>query len=148
MTAMTAVALAAATVVAALPVPAHAPPARAAAEPSVRLTIAFTREDGARRQVSTLRCRGLRASARGWLRGVGASRACRAARRRTSLLTTAPDPGRVCTQIYGGPERARVSGRIGTRAVARSFSRADGCRIADWDRAVPLLPRPRGVQGP
>ncbi len=148
MTAMTAVALAAATVVAALSAPAGAPPAPAAGEPSVRLTIAFLRDDGEPRRLSTLRCRGSRASARGWLRGVGAARACRVARRRASLLTTEPDPGRVCTQIYGGPERARISGRIGTREVARSFSRADGCRIADWDRAVPLLPRPRSVQGP
>ncbi len=145
---MTATGLAVATLAAALSLLAAAPSARAGDEPSVRLTITFTRDTGARRHVATLRCSGSRASARGWLRDLGTASACRLARRRASLLTASPDPGRVCTQIFGGPERARVRGRIGRREVARGFSRGDGCRIADWDRAVPLLPHPRGAVEP
>jgi hypothetical protein len=107
----------------------------------VRLTVTFVRDDGAPRHVARLRCTGTRASASGYLRDTGAQRACRHARRVARLLTSAPGE-RACTQIYGGPERARVTGTIGTRRVARAFSRVNGCEIADWTRAVPLLPRP------
>jgi hypothetical protein len=84
-----------------------------------------------------------RSRADGFLRDVGARRACAHARRVTGLLSTDPDPNRACTEIYGGPERARVTGRIGSRRIARGFSRTDGCQIADWRTAVPLLPTPR-----
>jgi hypothetical protein len=118
-----------------------AAPARAAGDP-VQLTVTFTRGTG-RRHVARLRCTATRSRADGFLRDVGARRACAHARRVTELLSTDPDPNRACTEIYGGPERARVTGRIGSRRIARGFSRTDGCQIADWRTAVPLLPRPR-----
>ena len=112
-----------------------------AAEPSVRLTVAFER-DGAARQVAHLRCAGTRASADGFLRRVGAPRACRHARRVAAFLDRRPARDRPCTQIYGGSERARVTGRIGARHIDRRLDRTDGCRISDYDRAVPLVPPP------
>lgn len=112
-----------------------------AAGDAVDLTVTFSRGAGAR-HVAHLRCSGDRARADGWLSAVGARRACATARRIARLLTARPDPDRACTQIYGGPERARVTGRIGGRSVRRVFSRTDGCGIADWRRAMPLLPRP------
>ena len=111
------------------------------ADPPVRLTVTFSRAPGAR-HVAHLRCTGARASADGFLRDAGAARSCARARRIVELLANPPDPARACTQIYGGPERARVTGRIGARRVARTFTRADGCGISDWNRARPLLPRP------
>jgi hypothetical protein len=135
--------LAASMALAALAVAGTAASPAGGQERTVRLTVTFVRDDGAVRHVAHLRCSGARASADGYLRGVGARRACRRARRVASLLTTAP-PRRACTQIYGGPERARVTGSIGGRRVARAFSRTNGCQIADWTRAVPLLPRPSG----
>ncbi len=49
---------------------------------------------------------------------------------------------RLCTQLYGGPQRARVRGRVeGTRVDVR-FDRSDGCGIADWDELEWLLGRP------
>jgi hypothetical protein len=138
--AVTAAALAAAPVCGA--------PAAAPAEPSVRLTVTFTRDEGAPRRVAHLRCTGGRATADGYLRDTGAARACRRARGRAGLLASAPDRRRACTQVYGGSERARVTGRIGGNEVSRSFSRTDGCRIDEWDRVVPLLPRPRGASAP
>jgi hypothetical protein len=127
-----------------------APDAPAAAaqagRPSVRLTVVFTRGDGAR-HVAHLRCSPTRSTADGFLRSSGGARACARARRIRTLLTTPPRT-RACTQIYGGPERATVTGRIGTRRVARRFSRTNGCQIADWTAAQPLLPRPRGPVGP
>jgi len=55
------------------------------------------------------------------------------------LLTTQPDQDRVCTQIYGGPETARVSGTIDGEKVDRRFERTNGCAIADFNRAGELL---------
>jgi hypothetical protein len=40
----------------------------------------------------------------------------------------------VCTQIYGGPQEALVTGRYGTRRVWARFSRTDGCQIDRWRR--------------
>jgi hypothetical protein len=113
----------------------------AGAEPSVRLTVSFARDAGPR-QVAHLRCTGARASADGFLRSVGAARACRHARRIAAFLARRPARGRACTQIFGGSERARVTGRIGARRIDRRLSRTDGGRIADDDRVVPLVPRP------
>ena len=46
----------------------------------------------------------------------------------------------VCTQIYGGPQQARVTGRFRGRVVRAHFSRANGCEIARWDRLRLLFP--------
>ncbi|MFH9401609.1 SSI family serine proteinase inhibitor [Streptomyces sp. NPDC017638] len=50
-------------------------------------------------------------------------------------------PGALCTQLYGGPATARITGTWAGRPVDASYDRGDGCRIARWDRMVPLLPR-------
>ena len=58
----------------------------------------------------------------------------------------APLPGDVvCTEQFGGPQTARVTGRWGGAAVDLELSRADGCLIARWDGLGPLLPIPVGV---
>lgn len=43
-------------------------------------------------------------------------------------------PSTACTQIYGGPQTARVRGRLRGKRVSASFSRTDGCQISRWDR--------------
>ena len=48
----------------------------------------------------------------------------------------------VCSQQYGGPETARVIGRWGGEPVELELSRVDGCRIAQWDSLVPVVPAP------
>ena len=48
----------------------------------------------------------------------------------------------VCSQQYGGPETARVLGRWGGEPVELNLSRVDGCRIAQWDSLVPVVPAP------
>ena len=45
----------------------------------------------------------------------------------------------MCTQIYGGPEQARVTGTIDGKKVDRRFTRTNGCEIADFDAAKGLL---------
>ena len=51
-----------------------------------------------------------------------------------------PTPGDVaCTQQYGGPEKATVKGTFNGEPVDASFSRQNGCEIARWEDAAPLL---------
>ena len=74
---------------------------------------------------------------------------CTTARRLAPLLSEKPPADRVCTQIYGGSETARIVGQVEGRRIDQRFSRSDGCRIADWDRAQPLIPlRPQRRSGP
>jgi hypothetical protein len=47
--------------------------------------------------------------------------------------------GVACTQIYGGPQTARIVGTLKGRRVFASFSRQDGCAISRWDRISPWL---------
>ena len=54
-----------------------------------------------------------------------------------------PTPGDVaCTELYGGPQEARVTGTVDGRAVDARFSRKDGCEIARWDAIASVVPVP------
>ena len=55
-----------------------------------------------------------------------------------------PSRDRVCTQQYGGPDVATVTGTLDGGPVDRRFSRTDGCEIGDWDAAQPLIGPPSG----
>jgi hypothetical protein len=55
--------------------------------------------------------------------------------------------GLVCTQIYGGPQVARVTGTVAGQRVRATFSRTDGCQIARWAKLSPWLLPPGGVTG-
>lgn len=68
-----------------------------------------------------------------------ATELCRRARSLASFLETAPDPNRICAQIYGGPETAHIEGAVGGRRIDRRFARTDACETADWDRVAGLL---------
>ncbi len=52
----------------------------------------------------------------------------------------------VCTEQYGGPQTARVTGTWHGSDVDLALSRTDGCRISRWDSLGPLLPGPVGVE--
>jgi Subtilisin inhibitor-like len=53
----------------------------------------------------------------------------------------APTPqGTACTQIYGGPQEARVTGRFRGRLVRAGFSLKNGCEISRWKRVRFLFP--------
>lgn len=56
-------------------------------------------------------------------------------------LLTEPAAGatRMCTQQYGGPAIARVTGTRDGQAVERTFDLHDGCAISDWTAALALL---------
>jgi hypothetical protein len=44
-----------------------------------------------------------------------------------------------CTEIYGGPETATVTGTLRGQQVESRFERTNGCEIARWDALDPLL---------
>ena len=51
-----------------------------------------------------------------------------------------PTPGTVaCTQQFGGPETAKVTGTFKGDEVDAEFGRQNGCEIARWEDAAPLL---------
>jgi hypothetical protein len=60
---------------------------------------------------------------------------------RGDVFDAAMPPGTVCTQIFGGPQTVTVVGVLAGANVTTTFTRVDGCQIARWDRAVPLLLR-------
>ena len=89
-------------------------------------------------QTATLTCLGTWANATGYLREAR-TEGCRQARRLADFLLSAPDPDRVCTQIFGGPQTATVQGAIKGRPIRRAFARTDGCELADWEQMGLLL---------
>jgi hypothetical protein len=48
-------------------------------------------------------------------------------------------PGAVCTMIFGGPQRARVTGTFRGHRVRATFNRANGCEDTRWNRVAFLL---------
>jgi hypothetical protein len=51
-----------------------------------------------------------------------------------------PTPRNVaCTQQYGGPETAKVTGTFRGEPVDAEFARRNGCEIARWEDAMELL---------
>ena len=106
---------------------------------AVELTVVY--DDGAGAKTSgALTCRGSDRRAEGALDGrAPAAELCAQARGIAALLTTTPAKGRTCTQIYGWPETAHVTGTIDGDRVDRRFRRTNGCEIADFTRAAGLL---------
>jgi hypothetical protein len=51
----------------------------------------------------------------------------------------------MCTDIYGGPQVARVAGKVKGLRVFAQFSRQNGCQIERWNRLSPWLLPPGGV---
>jgi hypothetical protein len=109
----------------------------AAPRPDVTLRVRVSDDQRGPPLRATLTCRET-ATASGFLSDHPRAH-CRSARRLARFLTSKPNPHRACTEIYGGPQTARITGRIGTTKVDRRFHRADGCGIADWHRARDLL---------
>ncbi len=58
------------------------------------------------------------------------------------------DPDAMCTQQFGGPQTAVVTGTWLGEPVDLRLSRSDGCAISQWDSLGPLLPGPVGVELP
>lgn len=71
--------------------------------------------------------------------------ACRKLAKGGRKLFSPVPPKAVCTEIYGGPQKARVRGVVAGRRVLTTFTRTNGCEIAHWNRLSPWLLPPGGV---
>jgi Subtilisin inhibitor-like len=70
--------------------------------------------------------------------------ACRALEANgTAALPPVPND-KACTQIYGGPETADISGTWQGQPIMSKFARNDGCQISRWKLMEGLLP-PGGI---
>ena len=58
-----------------------------------------------------------------------------------------PGPPKMCTQQYGGPQTAVVTGWYLGREVNCRFARTDGCEIARWRAMAALLGATAGSTG-
>lgn len=73
-----------------------------------------------------------------------------ACKRLTQLAGEGGDPfqpvpaDQMCTQVYGGPALAHITGTWRGHKVDARFSRANGCEIDRWENLEPLLPLVRG----
>ena len=45
----------------------------------------------------------------------------------------------MCTQIYGGPQRARIEGVWRGQSVSASYDKRNGCEIARWKALSAVL---------
>lgn len=65
-----------------------------------------------------------------------------------ALLIDGPPRDRVCTEIYGGPDEAAITGTLDDQPVDVVVTRNDGCGIDDWDSTLAgILPAALGVTG-
>jgi hypothetical protein len=55
-------------------------------------------------------------------------------------LFAPPPKEQACIEIYGGPQRAIVSGTVDGRRVWVSLHRRDGCEVERWRKLSFLLP--------
>ena len=64
-----------------------------------------------------------------------------------AALTEPDDPAVACTQQYGGPEQAHLTGMLEGQPVDVTFARSDGCAIADYEALFAALGRKPPVAG-
>jgi hypothetical protein len=57
-------------------------------------------------------------------------------------------PTTACTEIYGGPATATVTGTLDGKPVDAEFSLNNGCEISRWDKASALLGDPPAMHIP
>jgi hypothetical protein len=74
------------------------------------------------------------------------TRACRRLARGGVELFAPTPKNAVCTEIYGGPQRARVVGTVSGKRIWATFVRSNGCEISRWQRISPWLVPPGGVR--
>lgn len=99
------------------------------------LVITVTQEPGATPRRDALQCDGSRSS--GTLPDPAA--ACAALGAMAAPFAPLPS-GVACSQVYGGPQTATITGTWHGRAVDVALSRTDGCRVEQWNRLAVLLP--------
>lgn len=96
------------------------------------LTVSVTVKPGAKPREWTLRCDPTGGD------HPAAAKACAALSKAKSPFRPTPKK-RMCTQIYGGPEKASISGTWHGMKVDASYSRKNGCEISRWNAIRTVL---------
>lgn len=131
-------ALAVLTVVAVAVSAGSASATRVSTHTSLTVTYWENGNQSARGQTWTVRCN----PARGTRRPVVACRKLAAGG--PKLFARVPLSA-VCTEIYGGPQEARVVGWVQGKRIWATFGRTNGCHISRWNRLSPWLLPPGGA---
>jgi hypothetical protein len=106
---------------------------------AVELSVTVDPGDG-KSDTATLRCSNEGATGTRWMADqTAAEAACDVVEANTERLTEGEPMDQVCTQQYGGPHTADVTGTVDGTAVQTSFHRANGCGIGDWETFSALL---------
>jgi hypothetical protein len=72
--------------------------------------------------------------------------ACAALTDAAGVAALDPTPADVaCTEIYGGPDVATITGTVDGEAVDATVTRTNGCEIARWDALLALVGEPSGL---
>ena len=108
--------------------------AASAATGQTSLRIVFRSSPHAAPRVATLHC----APPGGTVERPAA--ACRRLATLGRAAFAATPPGSACTQIYGGPQQAVVTGTVDGARVWARLTRVDGCALARWSRVAFLIP--------
>ncbi len=106
------------------------------------LRVEFDRGDGTEQESWTLTCAGVVEGSH-----PEAEAACAHLAGLDDPFAPLPDDV-VCTEQYGGPQTAEVTGTWRGEPVDLELSRVNGCAISQWDSLGPLLPGPVGVAPP
>lgn len=114
--------------------------------PEIDLTIRLTEAPGAAEYVFRLTASG-GDLAEGCTLPDSAAALAAVAQHGEDIFFPKPGPPKMCTQQYGGPQVAVVTGWFLGRQVTSQFSRTDGCEIARWRAMAPLLGGVAGSTG-
>jgi hypothetical protein len=69
-----------------------------------------------------------------------AQAACTALKNNAALLSPSTrGTAQACTEQYGGPQQATVTGIVDETPVDTTFARRNGCEINAWDAAKDIL---------
>ena len=61
-------------------------------------------------------------------------------------LVEGPPADQMCTENYGGPDVATITGTLGGTSVEATVNRTNGCGISDWEQLLAdILPAAVGV---
>lgn len=123
---------------AAAPSPSAAAPTAGPGQGNAELAITVNPGDGGQTVNYTLVCQNGVPAAES--QHPAAAAACAALKENAALLSPAPRPtDKVCTQQFGGPAEATVTGSVNGQPVDASFTLRDGCAIAQWKAAKDVL---------
>ncbi|GAA1496786.1 hypothetical protein [Paeniglutamicibacter kerguelensis] len=107
-------------------------------ETMVELDIVIRADGQNQSAVYSLRCAG--ATALETSNHPRADEACALLAMHPQILDPAPAPGtQMCTEQYGGPATASITGTVDGKSVERDFDLKNGCGISAWNDALPLL---------